>query len=117
MAKENFLSVGPSHPESMDLIDISGEEMEHIMAVPVDPEPHYAQIIHKDKLDPIRLYEKEEERENAVWEQEDARIERDGDEVHVYGVAFRSRFIFDADSKRPDVVEVRSEEHTSELQS
>jgi len=106
MAKENFLSVGPSHPESMDLIDISGEEMEHIMAVPVDPEPHYAQIIHKDKLDPIRLYEKEEERENAVWEQEDARIERDGDEVHVYGVAFRSRFIFDADSKRPDVVEV-----------
>lgn len=106
MAKENYLSVGPSHPESMDLIDISGEKMEHIMSVPVDPEPHYAQIIHRDLLNPIRLYEKDEDRENAIWEQEDARIERDGDEVHVYGAAFRSRFVFDAESDRPDVIEV-----------
>ena len=106
MAKENFLSVGPSHPESMDLIDISGEKMEHVMAAPVDPEPHYAQMIKADKLDPVRIYEKEENRENAVWEQEDARIERKGDEVHVYGVVFRSKFVLDASSDRPDVVEV-----------
>lgn len=106
MAKENFLSVGPSHPESMDLIDISGEEMEHIMSVPVDPEPHYAQMIQADKLDPVRFYEKDEKRENSVWDQEDARVERDGDEVDIYGVAFRSRFVLDASSDRPDVVEV-----------
>lgn len=106
MAKENFLSVGPSHPESMDLIDISGEKMEHVMAAPVDPEPHYAQMVHRDLIDPIRLYEKDENRENAVWEQEDTRIERDGDEVTVYGVAFRSRFVFDASLERPDVLEV-----------
>jgi len=106
IAKDNFLSVGPSHPESMDLIDISGEVMEHIMSVPVDPEPHYAQIVDSDIIDPIKLYEKEEDRENAVWEQEDARIERSDGEVHVYGIAMRSRFIFDASSERPDVVEV-----------
>src|SRR5699024_693923 len=106
MAKENYLSVGPSHPESMDLIDISGEKMEHVMAAPVDPEPHYAQMISADKLDPIRLYEKDEDRENSVWDQEDARIERDGDEVDVYGTAFRSRFVFDGSSDRPDVIEV-----------
>src|SRR5690625_402362 len=106
IAKDNFLSVGPSHPESMDLIDISGDEMEHIMSVPVDPEPHYAQIVHRDVIDPIKLYEKDEDRENAVWEQEDTRVERQDGEVHVYGIAMRSRFIFDAAAERPDVVEV-----------
>src|SRR5690625_676754 len=106
MAKENFLSVGPSHPESMDLIDISGEKMEHIMAVPVDPEPHYAQMIHRDKLDPIKIYEKDESRENSVWKQEDARIERKGDEVHVYGIAMHSRFILDAISDILDYIVV-----------
>src|SRR5690625_7995302 len=90
----------------MDLIDISGEKMEHVMAAPVDPEPHYAQMIKADKLDPIRIYEKDENREDAVWEQEEARVERNGDEVDVYGVAFRSRFVLDATSDRPDVIEV-----------
>ena len=107
IAKDNFLSVGPSHPESMDLIDISGEKMEHIMAVPVDPEPHYAQIIHRDKINPVKIYEKDEKRENAVWKQEDAHIERKGDEVHVYGIAMRSRFVFDAKADRPDAVTVK----------
>src|SRR5690625_2587041 len=91
----------------MDLIDISGEKMEHIMAVPVDPEPHYAQIIHRDKIKPTKIYEKDEERENSVWSQEDTRIERKGDEVHVYGIAMRSRFIFDAKAERPDAVTVK----------
>jgi len=106
MAKENFLSVGPSHPESMDLFDISGEKMVHVMSAPVDPEPHYAQMIKADKLNPKRIYEKDENRENAVWTQEDTRIERNGDEVDVYGVAFRSRFVLDASSERPDALEV-----------
>ncbi|MDQ0215627.1 nitrous-oxide reductase [Oikeobacillus pervagus] len=106
IAKDNFLSVGPSHPESMDLFDISGEEMEHIMAAPVDPEPHYAQIVHKDKIKPKKLYEKDEKRKNAVWSKEDAHIERKGNEVHVYGVALRSKFVFDAKSDRPDAVTV-----------
>ena len=107
IAKDNFLSVGPSHPESMDLIDISGEKMEHIMAVPVDPEPHYAQIIHRDKIKPIKIYEKDEDRKNSVWKAEDARIERKGNEVHVYGIAMRSKFIFDAGAKRQDAVSVK----------
>ncbi|TXL65841.1 Sec-dependent nitrous-oxide reductase [Cerasibacillus terrae] len=107
IAKDNFLSVGPSHPESMDLYDISGEEMEHIMAAPVDPEPHYAQIIHRDKIKPKKLYEKDEDRPNSVWSVDDAHIERKGDEVHVYGVALRSRFVFDAKAERPDAVTVK----------
>ncbi len=77
------------------------------MAVPTDPEPHYAQIIHRDKINTIEIYEKDESNENAVWNQEDTRIVRDGDEVHVYGVAMRSKFIFDAEAERPDAVTVK----------
>ncbi|WLR50357.1 Sec-dependent nitrous-oxide reductase [Bacillus tianshenii] len=106
IAKDSYLSVGPSHPESMQLIDLSGEKMEVIQSAPVNPEPHYAQIIKADKLDPLKIYPKEEKRENSVWKQEDTRIERKGNEVHVYGIAMRSKFIFDAKAKRPDVIEV-----------
>ncbi|MTW87594.1 Sec-dependent nitrous-oxide reductase [Virgibacillus dakarensis] len=111
IAKDNFLSVGPSHPESMDLYDISGEKMEHIMAAPVDPEPHYAQIVHKDKIKPKKLYEKDEKRKDAVWSTDDAYVERKGNEVHVYGVALRSRFVFDAKADRPDAVTVNQGDH------
>lgn len=106
IAKDNFLSVGPSHPESIDLIDISGDAMQHVMTVPVDPEPHYSQMIKADKIETFHIYEKDEDRENSVWSPEDARIERDGDEVHVYGIAMRSKFIFDGSADRQDVVEV-----------
>ncbi|WP_163969552.1 Sec-dependent nitrous-oxide reductase [Oceanobacillus halotolerans] len=107
IAKDHYLSVGPSHPESMDLIDISGETIEVVGSAPSQPEPHYAQIINADKINTTEVYDKDEDRENAVWDQADTRIERDGDEVHVYGIAMRSRFIFDADSDRPDTVTVK----------
>ena len=42
----------------------------------------------------------------ATYKQDQARIERNGNEVHVYGIAMRSKFIFDAKAKRPDVIEV-----------
>jgi nitrous-oxide reductase len=106
IAKDSYLSVGPSHPESMQLIDISGEKMELLYSAPVNPEPHYAQMIKADKIKTIEVYEKDESNPNAVYKQEDARIERKGNEVHVYGIAMRSKFIFDYDAKRPDVIEV-----------
>ncbi len=106
IAKDSYLSVGPSHPESMQLIDISGPKMEVIQSAPVNPEPHYAQIIKADKIKTITVYPKDEKRADSVWKQEDTRIERKGNEVHVYGIAMRSKFLFDAKSKRPDVIEV-----------
>lgn len=106
IAKDSYLSVGPSHPESMQLIDITGDKMEHLLSVPVNPEPHYAQMIKADKINTIEVYPKDPENPNAVYKQEDARIERHGDEVHVYGIAMRSKFVFDANADRPDVIEV-----------
>ncbi len=99
LAKDSYLPVGPSHPESMDLIDLSGEKMEMIYSAPTDPEPHYAQIIDADKIDPILVFPKDETRPNSVWKPQDARIVREGNQVTVYGMAVRSRFV-------PDKIEV-----------
>ncbi len=107
IAKDTYLSVGPSHPESMQLIDLSGDKMEIIQSSPVNPEPHYAQIIKADKLKPLVVYEKDEKRPNSVWNQKDARITRNGNVVEVRGVAMRSKFIFDGGAERKDVISVK----------
>ncbi|NSL51635.1 Sec-dependent nitrous-oxide reductase [Calidifontibacillus erzurumensis] len=106
IAKDSYLSVGPSHPESMQLIDLSGPKMEVIQSAPVNPEPHYAQMIKADKIKTIEVYDKDPNNPYAVYSQDQTRIERKGNEVHVYGIAMRSKFIFDAKAKRPDVIEV-----------
>src|SRR5690606_21336847 len=105
-AKDSYLSVGPSHPESMQLIDLSGDKMEVIQSAPVNPEPHYAQMIKADKIKTISVYPKDESNPDAIYKQEDAKIVRKGNEVHVYGIAMRSKFIFDANAERPDQIEV-----------
>lgn len=106
IAKDSYLSVGPSHPESMQLIDLSGEKMKVIQSTPVNPEPHYAQMIKADKIKTISVYPKDENNPDAVYSQDETRIVRKGNEVHVYGIAMRSKFIFDAKAKRPDQIEV-----------
>ncbi|MEH7074806.1 Sec-dependent nitrous-oxide reductase [Neobacillus drentensis] len=107
IAKDTYLSVGPSHPESMQLIDLSGKKMEIIQSAPVDPEPHYAQIVKADKIKPIVVYDKDEKRPDSVWTQKDTSIVRKGNVVEVHGVALRSKFIFDGKAKRKDVISVK----------
>ncbi|WP_324716804.1 Sec-dependent nitrous-oxide reductase [Carboxydochorda subterranea] len=99
MAKDRFLPVGPSHPENLQLIDISGDKMKLVYESPVDPEPHYAQMIKADKIKPEVVFYKDVKRPNSVWDPKDARVVRKGNRVDAYIVAIRSRFI-------PDRVEV-----------
>lgn len=106
IAKDNYLSVGPSHPESMDLFDIRGDKMIHLSSTPVNPEPHYGQMVHRDVLNPFHVYPKDESNPLAVYNQSDTRIERNGNHVTIYGITMRSKFIFDASLERPDVIEV-----------
>ncbi|MHB1051108.1 MAG: Sec-dependent nitrous-oxide reductase [Bacteroidota bacterium] len=87
------LSVGPSQPEASQLIDISGEKMNLLYDAFTEPEPHYAQIIKADKLNPIEVYSKEENKHpKAIWDLKDSRVVRNGKNVEVYAIAVRTSF-------------------------
>jgi len=85
------LSVGPSQPESSQLVDISEEKMKLLYDAFTEPEPHYAQMIKADKLHPIEVYPKEENKHpHAIWDVKDAGLTRQGDKVLVKAVLVRS---------------------------
>ncbi len=87
------LSVGPSQPESSQLIDIDGEKMSLLYDAFTEPEPHNAQMIKADKLKPIEVYPKEENKHpKAIWDLKDSKIVRNGKNVEVYMVMVRSSF-------------------------
>jgi nitrous-oxide reductase len=85
------LSVGPSQPESSQLVDISEEKMKILYDAFTEPEPHYAQIIKADKIKPIEVYPKEENKHPlAVWDIKDAGVTREGNRVTAKMVVVRS---------------------------
>jgi nitrous-oxide reductase len=103
LSKGRHLSVGPSIPESAQLIDISGDKMKLLYDAFTEPEPHYALMIKADKLDPIEVYKKDSpdwpKHPEAIWTPEEARVERKGNTVEVWMLAVRSYFA-------PDVIRV-----------
>ena len=85
------LSVGPSQPESSQLVDITEEKMKLLYDAFTEPEPHYAQMIKADQLHPIEIYTKEENKHPlAVWDVKDTGVTRNGNKVLVKMVAVRS---------------------------
>ncbi len=85
------LSVGPSQPESSQLIGIAEEKMKLLYDAFTEPEPHYAQIVKADKIHPIEVYPKEENKNPlAVWDVKDAGVTRNGSKVTIKMVAVRS---------------------------
>ncbi len=100
LSKDRYLSVGPTHPEAAQLIDIRGPKMELLYDCPTYPEPHYAQMIKAEKLKPFTVYPlAENDDPYAVKRAEDARIERKGKRVDAFMVAVRSHFT-------PDIIRV-----------
>jgi nitrous-oxide reductase len=87
------LNVGPSQPESSQLINISGEKMKLVYDAFTEPEPHYAQLIKADKLKPVEVYPKEQNKNpNAIWDVKDTKVERSGQNATIKLVAVRSSF-------------------------
>src|SRR5262249_18821296 len=114
------LSVGPSQPESSQLVDITGEKMKLLYDAFTEPEPHYAQIVKADKLHPIEVYPKEANHHPlAVWDGKDAGVTRNGDKVLVKAVLVRSTITPTSfDVKQGDTVTValtNIEQTTDEL--
>ena len=69
LSKGRHLSVGPSQPESSQLIDITGQKMAMLYEAYTEPEPHFAQILKADAIAPIEVYPKaENQHPNAVWD-------------------------------------------------
>jgi nitrous-oxide reductase len=97
---DRFLSVGPLHPQNLQLIDLKGGtgEAELIADMPVSgAEPHYAQIMKADKLKALDLYEPGTdaitmEKSEFAIEGGQEKVERNGNNVEVWMTATRSHF-------------------------
>lgn len=87
------INVGPSQPESSQLIDISGDKMKMIAEAYTEPEPHFAQILKVSDAQPDEIYPKEGNKDaNAVWEKAQTGVTRTGNQVMAKVIAIRSRF-------------------------
>lgn len=93
ITKDRYLPTGPELCHSAQLFDISGDKMKLLLDFPTKGEPHYAQSIHADLVKPnsIKFFPIEENTHPYVAKGEgQSRVERNGDEVHIYMTAIRS---------------------------
>lgn len=101
ITKDRYLPTGPELCHSAQLYDISGDKMKLLLDFSTIGEPHYAEAIPaallKDKS--VKFYPLEENTHpRAVKNVNEARVEREGNRVHVYMTSVRSHF-------RPDNIE------------
>ncbi len=93
ITKDRYLPTGPELAHSAQLFDISGEKMRLLLDFPTKGEPHYAQAIPADLVQPnaLKFYPIEDNTHPYVAKGEgQAKVERNGNEVHVSMTAIRS---------------------------
>lgn len=93
ITKDRYLPTGPELTQSAQLYDISGEKMKLLLDFPTTGEPHYAEAIPASMITPnsLKIYKIEEnEHPYAAQGEGKARVERKGNQVHVYMTAIRS---------------------------
>ncbi|TFH01899.1 MAG: Sec-dependent nitrous-oxide reductase [Calditrichales bacterium] len=98
ITKDRYLPTGPELAHSAQLIDISGDKMKLLLDFPTMGEPHYAQGIpaeilmkNQTKMFPIEG----NTHPHATRSEGEARVERKGNEVHVYMTTIRTHFVPD----------------------
>jgi nitrous-oxide reductase len=105
---DRYAPIGPLHPQNFQLIDLKNGKgpMELIADMPIGVgEPHYVQIMKADKLKALETYAfgtdplTMQQSPNAT-QLGQARVERRGNTVEVWGTAVRSHF-------NPDTLRVR----------
>lgn len=93
ITKDRYLPTGPELTQSAQLYDISGDKMQLLLDFPTTGEPHYAEAIPASLIAPnsTKIYKIEENENPYVAKGEgQAKVERKGNEVHVYMTAIRS---------------------------
>jgi nitrous-oxide reductase len=95
MSKGRHLNVGPSIPESSQLIDITGDKMKMMYESFTEPEPHFAQLVRRELIKPIEFYPKAENKNpDAVWNPQDAKVVRHAATRTVEGKVYAVRSYF-----------------------
>lgn len=101
ITKDRYLPTGPEITQSAQLFDITGDKMQLLLDFPTIGEPHYAQAIPAELLmkNSKKIYPIEKNKNKyAIKGEKDARVERNGNEVHIYISSTRSHF-------KPDNIE------------
>lgn len=95
ITKDRYLPTGPELTQSAQLFSIDGEKMELLLDFPVIGEPHYAQALPADliKGNSKKFFKLEENNHPFVTKGEkETKVERRGNEVHVWMTCIRSHF-------------------------
>jgi nitrous-oxide reductase len=101
ITKDRYLPTGPELAHSAQLYDISGDKMQLLLDFPTIGEPHYAEAFPASliKEKQVKFYRLEENNHPRVLKGiNNARVEREGNNVHIYMTTIRSNF-------RPDNIE------------
>lgn len=95
ITKDRYLPTGPELNQSAQLFDISGDKMKLLLDFPTIGEPHYAQAIPADIImkNSLKYYKLEDNKHPYHIKSEDeAKVVREGNEVHIYISSIRSHF-------------------------
>ncbi len=95
ITKDRYLPTGPELAQSAQMYDISGDKMKLLLDFPTVGEPHYAEAIPANLVAPnsVKIYKIEENQHPYVSKGEaQTKVERKGNQVHVYMTCIRSHF-------------------------
>ncbi|MBK8613863.1 MAG: Sec-dependent nitrous-oxide reductase [Flavobacteriales bacterium] len=95
ITKDRYLPTGPELAQSAQLYSIDGDKMELLLDFPTIGEPHYAQAIPAELVKPreVKFFKIDENKHPYVAKGEkETKIERRGNEVHVWMTTIRSHF-------------------------
>jgi nitrous-oxide reductase len=98
ITKDRYLPTGPELTQSAQLYSIDGDKMKLLLDFPTIGEPHYAEAIPAELVKPnsLKIYKLEENKHPyAALGEKNAKVERKGNEVHVYMTSIRSHFVPD----------------------
>lgn len=93
ITKDRYLPTGPEVSQSAQLYDITGEKMELLSDFPTIGEPHYASMVPAELIrsKSKKIYRLDEnEHPHATTSDANVKVERQGNEVHVYMTMIRS---------------------------